>query len=158
MELFEALNEQMNFELESAYIYRTMQAYLSAEGMDGMAHFMKKQVEEEVEHAEKMAAFLEQAGETLKFRALNPGQQEFQDIRDVFAQALEHEKVVTSHILDLMEQAKAEKNEAVEILLQWYVTEQMEEHETFTKLVNRLDRIHGNWGGLYILDGQLAHR
>ncbi len=156
--LYDNLNEQMNFELESAYIYATMAAYLDKLNMKGATHFIDVQVKEEMEHAGKIKKFLQETGYGVKYRALNPGDGEFSSIDDVFKKALEHEKVVTSHIHSLVEEAREAGDQRVLNLLAWFVDEQIEEEDTFSVLVERLERIGGHWNGLYILDRELAAR
>ncbi len=156
--LYDNLNEQMNFELESAYIYATMSAYLSAQNMQGMTHFMDAQVKEEMAHAAKIKKFLQETGYGIKYRSLNPGDGQFDSIEDVFKKALAHEKVVTSNIHKLVKQAREEEEQRVLNLLAWFVDEQIEEEDTFGTLVERLERINGQWNGLYILDKELIAR
>ena len=156
--LYDGLNEQMNFELESAYIYATMSAYLDEQNMKGMTHFIDKQVKEEMEHAEKIKDFLQETGYGIKYRSLNPGEGKFASIDEVFQKALAHEKVVTSKIHDLVAQAREEGEQRVLNLLAWFVDEQIEEEDTFTVLVERLERINDQWDGLYILDGEMGQR
>ncbi len=156
--LYDGLNEQMNFELESAYIYATMSAYLDGQNMKGMTHFIDKQVKEEMEHAEKIKHFLQETGYGIKYRALNPGEGKFASIDEVFQKALAHEKVVTSKIHDLVAQAREEGEQRVLNLLAWFVDEQIEEEDNFMVLVERLERINGQWSGLYILDGEMGQR
>ena len=156
--LYEGLNEQMNFELESAYIYATMSAYLDSLNMKGMTHFIDKQVKEEVEHAERIKKFLQETGYGIKYRPLNPGDGEFTSIDDVFKKALAHEKVVTSRIHALVKEAREEEDMRVLNLLAWFVDEQIEEEDTFGVLVERLERIDAHWNGLYILDKDLSTR
>jgi ferritin len=156
--LYDNLNEQMNFELESAYIYATMAAYLDKLNMKGMTHYIEMQVKEEMEHAAKIKKFLQETGYGVKYRALNPGNGEFASIEDVFSKALAHEKVVTSRIHALVEEARAEGDQRVLNLLAWFVDEQIEEEENFGVITERLERINGAWNGLYILDGELGRR
>lgn len=156
--LYDNLNEQMNFELESAYIYAAMSAYLDTLNMRGMTHFMDKQVHEEMEHAAKIKKFLQETGYGIKYRSLNPGDGRYDSIEDVFKKALAHEKVVTENINKLVVQAREEGDQRVLNLLAWFVDEQIEEEDTFGVLVERLERIAGQWGGLYILDNELGAR
>ncbi len=156
--LYDGLNEQMNFELESGYIYATMSAYLNDQGMDGMTHYIDLQVKEEVSHAERLRDFLREVGYSVKYRPLDPGNGEFESITDVFEKALEHEKLVTAHIHDLVKQAKEEGDQRVLNCLVWFVDEQIEEEDKFTSLVEKVQRINGNWAGLYQLDHVLSKR
>lgn len=156
--LYDKLNEQMNFELESAYVYATIAAYFNDLNMRGMAHFMDHQVKEEMEHAGKIKSFLQSVGYSIKYRPLNPGDGKFDSIEDAFKKAFAHEKVVTARIDDLVKEARAEGNQRVLNLLAWFVDEQIEEEDVFSVLVERLERINGQWNGLYILDNELAAR
>ena len=156
--LYDDLNEQMNFELESAYIYATMSAYLDSLNMKGMTHFIDEQVKEEISHAERIKKFLQETGYGVKYRALDPGDGKFDSIEEVFKKALAHEKVVTSRIHDLVDQARKEAEQRVLNLLAWFVDEQIEEEDTFCVLSERLERINGQWNGLYILNNELAAR
>ena len=156
--LYEGLNEQMNFELESAYIYATMAAYVNSLNMKGMDHFFDRQAKEEVEHAERFKKFLQETGYGIKYRALDPGDGKFNSIDEAFKKALAHEKIVTSRIHALVEEAREAKDQRVLNMLAWFVDEQIEEEDTFTVLVERLERINGQWTGLYILDGELGQR
>lgn len=156
--LYDDLNAQMNFELESAYIYASMAAYLDSLNMKGMAHFVDCQVKEEMEHAGRIKKFLQETGYGIKYRPLNPGDGEFESIDDVFKKALAHEKVVTSRIHALVDAAREANDQRVLNLLAWFVDEQIEEEDTFGTLVERLERIGGSWNGLYILDREMAQR
>ncbi|NLL12559.1 MAG: ferritin [Fibrobacter sp.] len=156
--LYDNLNEQMNFELESAYIYATMSVYLDALNMKGMSHFMDEQVKEEMSHAAKFKKFLQETGHGVKYRSLNPGDGKFGSIEEVFKKALAHEKVVTSRIHNLVKEAREEGDQRVLNLLAWFVDEQIEEEDTFSVLSERLERIAGQWNGLYILDKELSAR
>jgi len=156
--LYEHLNEQMNFELESAYIYATMAAYLDKLNMKGMTHFLEEQVKEEMGHAAKIKKFLQETGYGVKYRPLDPGNGEFDSIQDVFSKALEHEKKVTSRIHDLVKEAREEGDQRLLNLLARFVDEQIEEEDTFSTITERLERINGAWNGLYILDGELGRR
>jgi ferritin len=156
--LYDNLNEQMNFELESAYIYATMSAYLDELNMEGMTHYIDEQVKEEISHAERIKDFLQEVGYGIKYRPLDPGDGQFDSILDVFKKALEHEKIVTARIHDLVKEAREEADQRALTLLTWFVDEQIEEEDTFGKLVERLERINGEWSGLYILDHQLSKR
>jgi len=156
--LYDNLNEQMNFELESAYRYASMAAYLDKLNMKGMTHFMEKQAQEELEHAAKFKKFLQDTGYGVKYRTLNPGESEFESILDVFSKALDHEKLITGRINELVKQAREDDDQRVINLLAWFVDEQIEEEETFSVITERLERINGSWSGLYILDNELGAR
>ena len=156
--LLEMINDQMNFELQSAYEYRAMQIYADDEEFEGFAHWFGQQVREEIEHAEKMTKFLQEVGYKPVYKALEAPNEDFEDLLDVTKKALDHEKEVTRRIHEIAKAAREAGDERVISFIQSFVDEQVEEEDTFGKLVTRLERINGNYGGLYILDGQLAHR
>lgn len=156
--VLEMINEQMNFELQSAYEYKAMQIYADNEDFEGFAHWFGQQVREEIEHAEKMTRFLLEVGYKPVYEAIQAPNTEFIDLLDVTKKAFEHEKEVTRRVHAIAKAAREEGDERVISFIKWFIDEQVEEEDTFNKLVTRLERINGNYGGLYILDGQLAHR
>ena len=158
MKIFDAINKQMNFELESAYIYKSMAAWLNDQEMPGMEHFMNEQAKEEIEHAESMRKLLQDVGYAVKYEPINPGDGQYKSILDVFQSALEHEKLVTENIHKLVRLAREQDELRAMTLLQHFVDEQVEEEATFNALVTRLERAKDNWGALYILDGELGSR
>lgn len=158
MKLFDAMNQQVTMELESAYIYRQMASWCIDQEMPGMAHFMEKQAEEEVEHANKIAHFLQEVGYAVTYLPIDPGKKDFSSFLDVFERALRHEQKVTKSIRDLAELALKEKERRATSILQSFIDEQVEEEASFSALVTRLKRIDENWGGLYLLDSELARR
>ena len=101
-----------------------MVAYLKDRGFDGMFGFMHKQAHEEYEHAMKMYGFLTSVGKLPVFESINKPAANYKSELDVFQQALQHEKTVTSRIDDLVDLAREENDKRAEIFLQWYVTEQ----------------------------------
>ena len=154
-----ALNDQFNFELESAYIYKAMEAYFTSEDMRGFSNFMKHQADEEIEHANKIYDFLFEMDEKPEYEAIpKPETSGFKGYTEVFKLAYEHEKVVTERIQKIYELAKKEGNAEVSIFMQWYVKEQIEEEDNFRYIITKMERIKGNWGGLYIFDNELGQR
>lgn len=156
--LIEKINEHMNFELESAYVYLGMVKYLDEQDMGGFSHFMKKQAQEEFEHFEKFYNFLFELDEIPVLEGLKKPEQEFKNFTDVFKIALEHEKEVTKRIHDLYEAAVKDKNRDVQNFLEWFIEEQREEENTFRGIVTRLERIGESWSGLYIFNRELGQR
>lgn len=156
--MYKKIEGQMNFEIESAYIYMAMASYLKHEGYDGMSHFMMEQAKEEMEHAMKFYEFLNDVGEHVVFAAVSAPQVEYKNVLDVFKSAFEHEKEVTRRIHELYWAAQEEKNLPAMRLLDWYVHEQVEEEANFDDIVTKLERAHENFGALYILDQALGRR
>lgn len=158
MKFYEALNEQMNFEYESAYLYKSMAAYLEDEGYGGFAFWMNAQVAEEVGHGEKIRAFLHEKGIKPVYRELAKPADDFSSVLDVFQRSLAHEKIVTENIDKLVNLARESDDKAGEIFLQWFVMEQVEEEDSFSNIIQRLERIGDSKAGLYNFDGVMGQR
>ncbi|WP_296114334.1 ferritin [uncultured Anaerococcus sp.] len=155
--VLDLLNDQMNFEYESAYVYKAMAAYTDSLDLDGFTHWFDGQVREEIEHGEKMKDFLQEVGYDIRYKAMPEPKHDYDSLLDVFKAALDHEKEVTKRIHEIAEVAK-EEDARVYSFIQWYIDEQVEEEDSVGKIITRLERINGNWGGIYILDGQLGRR
>ena len=155
--VLDLLNEQMNFEYESAYIYKAMAAYTDRLELDGFTNWFDQQVKEEIEHGEAMKHFLQEVGYDVRYKAIGEPQYDYESLVDVFKAALDHEKEVTRRITEIAKLAR-EEDLRVFSFLKGFIDEQVEEEDTVGKIVTRLERINGNWGGIYILDGQLGRR
>ena len=155
--VLDLLNEQMNFEYESAYIYKAMAAYTDRLELDGFTNWFDGQVKEEIEHGEAMKHFLQEVGYDVRYKAIGEPQYDYESLVDVFKAALDHEKEVTRRITEIAKLAR-EEDLRVFSFLKGFIDEQVEEEDTVGKIVTRLERINGNWGGIYILDGQLGRR
>lgn len=155
--VLELLNDQMNFEYESAYVYKAMAAYTDSLDLDGFTHWFDGQVHEEIEHGEKMKHFLQEVGYDVRYKAIPEPKHDYESLLEVFKAALDHEKEVTRRIHEIAEAAK-EEDPRVYSFIQWYIDEQVEEEDSVAKIITRLERINGNWGGIYILNGQLGRR
>ena len=154
----EALNKQINAELYSAYIYLSMAAYLQSVNLPGAAHWMHIQFGEEQEHALKIFEFLNDRGGRVKLQAIDQPQTEWKSMLDVFQAALEHERKVSGMIHDLYALAVTEKDYPAQVMLQWFIDEQVEEEKNASDIVEKLKRIGDNSGLLLMLDNQLGAR
>lgn len=156
--LIEAINEQINYEMYSANIYFAMQSYCDSLDLDGFANFFKVQIEEENYHILKFYNFLKTMGARIKIGAVEGPSNDYSSVSDIFKRGLEHEKKVTARIYNLMDMATEEREHATISLLKWFIDEQVEEEDTFSKLIKKLDRIGENTAGLYMLDTELQSR
>jgi ferritin len=156
--LQDAINEQINKELYSEYLYLSMAAYLDAMGLPGMANFMKVQGEEERFHAMKFYDFINDRGGRVVLKAIEQPEVEFENVLDVFEKSLNHEQFVTKSINDLMDLAIKENDHASKSLLNWFVDEQVEEEDTFDNLVNQLRLINGQGHGMLMMDKEMGQR
>jgi len=154
-----ALNEQINAELYSAYLYKSMEMYLHSADLPGMANWMKVQTQEELAHAEGLIQFVNLRGGRVKLTAIEMPKNDWKTAAEVFSDAYDHEaKVVTVKINKLVDLAIKEKDHAFNQFLQWYVAEQVEEEDNTSTLARKLKKIGDHTPGLMQLDSQLAAR
>ncbi len=156
--LYEVMNEQITKELFSAYLYLSMAGYFEAQGFSGMAHWMKKQAQEEVEHGMKIFEYLNDRGCPVVLGAFEKPKSDFASVRAVFEEALGHEKKVTASIHNLYSVATSLHDYAAVGFLQWFVDEQVEEEKNATDILTKLDLIGNNSMGLLMLDRELKSR
>lgn len=154
----EAINKQINTELFSAYLYQSMGAYLDSENLGGMAAWMNMQAKEEVEHAMKFYNYLLKRGGRVKLYAIDEPQFEWNSPLEVFEASYEHEQYVTGRINDLVDLAAKEKDHATGVMLQWFVSEQVEEEATVDEIVDKIKMVSESRNGLYMLDRELGKR
>lgn len=154
----EALNEQVNKEFFSAYMYLAMSGYCNRLGLPGFAHWMRMQYEEEIMHVTKMYDYIQDQGGEVHLLAIEQPAKEYGSPLEVFEKTLEHEQYVTGLIHRLMDLAVEERDYATQTFLQWYVTEQVEEEANVNDIVSPLRMVGEDKGGLMMIDQQLAGR
>jgi len=154
----EALNEQTNKEIYSAYLYLSMSAYSTFIGMKGFANWFMVQYQEEMVHAMKIYDYINDQGGQVKLLAVAQPPTEFGSPLEMFEKTLEHEKFVTKCINDLVDLAFKEKDHASNIFLQWFVTEQIEEEANDNEIISKLKLVGKEGNGLFMIDKELAAR
>lgn len=152
------LNDQMNAEFASAYLYLGMSTVLDEQDFKGMAHWMRAQAREEMEHAFKFMHFIQERGDCAVFEAMEKPETKFANPLEVFKKVYAHEQTVTSLIYKCYEAAEKEKDYASMNFLNWFVTEQVEEEADSFEIVKKLEFIGGSNQGLYMLDKELGAR
>ena len=153
-----AINEQINKELFSAYLYLSMSAYFEDKNLPGFAGWMHVQAEEEYEHAMKFFKHLADRGGRVELKAIAAPQVEWKSNLEVVKQVLEHEQFVTASINTLYDLAVAEKDYPAQVLLQWFINEQVEEEKNAGELVHQVNAVGSSESGLLMLDHQLGKR
>lgn len=156
--LQKALNDQINAEMYSSYLYLSMESYFQSISLGGFANWMRGQVQEELMHGMKFYDFVVERGGRVTLDAIAKPEAEWQSPFDAFEAILKHEQHVTSLINDLVNLAISEKDHATNIFLQWFVSEQVEEESTVGGIVDRLRLIKDNPSGLFMLDAELGKR
>ncbi len=156
--LVDALNQQINYEYFASYQYLAMAAYFESVGMPGFALWMREQSNEEMLHAMKIFDFMHDRGARVKLLAIKEPVSEFSSTLDVFEKTLAHEQAVTASINSLYELAQQEKDYPTQVMLQWFIEEQVEEEKTVQEIIDQLKLIGDDGTGLYQLDRQMATR
>ena len=157
-DVLQAMNAQIQKEIESAYIYLGMAAYFDGMNFPGFAHWMKIQYEEEMAHAFKIYDYVNSRGEKVVLEAIARPSVEFSSPREVFEAALEHEQYITNSINELYALAKSENDYASEQFLHWFIEEQVEEEENASGIVDTLTLVSDHPQALLMLDRELAQR
>ncbi|MFA7075276.1 MAG: ferritin [Candidatus Izemoplasmatales bacterium] len=152
----EAINVQLNFEIESAHVYLAMQNYFASKSLKGFERWFQVQFREELEHAQKFMDYLNDRGERVDIRGFESPKNEFSSILEILEVSLNHEKEVTRRINHLMSMAIDLKDYASISFLQWYVDEQVEEEANFSELIDKVKMVGDK--GLYMLDRELGKR
>jgi ferritin len=154
----DAINNQIQAELYSAYLYLSMAAHFESANLSGFAHWMKIQAREEQGHAMKFYGFLHDRGAVVTLKAIEQPPSTFKSPISVFEQVLAHEKLVTSLIEKLYAQAVQEADYASQIFLQWYINEQVEEERNASQILEELKMVGESGSALFLVDRQLASR
>ena len=154
----EALNEQVNAELYSAYLYLSMESYFKSLNLNGFANWMRAQTQEEVAHAMKIYDFVNERGGRAILKAIEGPETEWDSPLAVFEAVYVHEQKVTGLINDLVDLAIKEKDHATNTFLQWFVNEQVEEESSADEVVQQLKMMENAPGGMFMLDRELGQR
>ena len=154
----DAINGQINAELYSSYLYLSMNAYFKSINLDGFANWMHFQAQEELTHAMKLYDFINQRGGRVNLMQIEAPPALWSSPQAVFEATLEHEQKVTGLINELVELALAEHDHASNIFLQWFVSEQVEEEESVTGVLEQLKLMGEAKGGHFMIDRELAKR
>ena len=156
--LLTKMNEQITHEFFSAHYYLAMAAYFMKDDLDGFANFFIVQAEEERSHAMKFFNFINDQGAEAVITGFKDPKRDFNSAEEIFTLALEHEKLVSSLINDLMAEAQEEKHYPSISFLQWFIDEQVEEEASMGKLLNKVKRVGEEGHGILMLDKELAAR
>lgn len=152
------LNDQINKELYSAYMYLDISNYYGAMGLKGFASWFKKQAREEVEHADKFIEYLLEEGEKVQLKNIEVNKDLFKDIKGPLVKQLEHEKYVTSLIYNIYKEASNINDYRLLSFLNWFVDEQTEEERTAKDILDKFELLKDAKQALFILDNELAKR
>jgi len=153
-----ALNQQVNAELWSGYLYLSMSYDMDGKGYEGMASWFALQAKEEFEHAKRFMKFIGEMDGKVTLLPIGEVRQGWNSPKDAFEDTLLHEKVVTGKIYKLMDLAVELKDYATQSMLKWFIDEQVEEEDAVRKILEILKKIENSSAGLYALDKKLGKR
>ena len=154
----QALNDQIQKELYSSYMYISMAAHFQSKNLPGAANWMRIQQGEEMEHAMKFFDFVHDRGGQVILQAIPQPPSDFSSPVVAFKEALAHEQKVTQSIHDLYALAVQEKDYPTQVMLQWFIDEQVEEERNATDVVAQLELVGDSPAGLYMVDRALGSR
>jgi ferritin len=154
----DAMNEQINKELFSSYLYLSMAAYFEGRNLSGFGHWMRVQADEEREHAMKFYNFILECTGRVTLKAIEGPKTEWSSSLEVAEEVAAHEAKVTASIHALYELAMQEKDYPAQVMLQWFISEQVEEEKNAAEIVADLKLIEERGTAVLMLDKQLGKR
>jgi ferritin len=156
--MHKALNAQVQAEFFSAYLYLSMAAYFEDLGLEGMANWMTIQFQEEQSHALKIYRYIIERGGRVELGALEKPEKAWSSPLAAFEAALDHERMISGRIGDLANLAIEEKDHATHNMLQWFISEQVEEEANVDSIVSQLRLIGDQGPGLFMIDREMKGR
>lgn len=153
------LNDQVQKEFYSAYLYLSFEAYFASRNLDGFAHWFRIQAMEERDHALIFINYINQVGGRVKLQAIEAPPAEFSSIEQVLQKQLDHERLVTASIYNIADQAIAERDHKTSSFIKWFIDEQAEEEATAEQNLSKIRLIGENDGrGILMLDNEFGAR
>lgn len=153
-----ALNKQFNYELYASNLYLSMSAYFSSQNLNGFAHWMRIQSQEEMSHALKIFDHLIDRDGTVKLGSVPAPQTTWKTPLAAAQAGLKAEVDNTKQINEIVDAAVKEKDHATQVLLQWFVNEQVEEEASANDLVEQVKLAGNSAGAMFVLDRELGQR
>ncbi len=154
----EALNQQIHAEFYSFYLYLSVAGFFTSRHLDGFAHWMRVQAQEEFAHAMKLFDHINERGGTVALMALDAPPTEWESPSAAVEAVLAHERHISERINGLVDLANAENDHATAVILHWYVNEQVEEEATADTLFHQVKMVESSPHGLLMIDRELAGR
>ena len=154
----EILNEQINKEFYSGYLYLSMSAQLKELGLFGISSWMRHQAKEEVEHGLKIFDYLINWNSFVTLKQIKTPEFEYNGILSIFYSVYEHEKSITSSVMKVAQKAEEECDRTTLNFVDWFIAEQIEEEENIKNIIKKLELFGDDKVALYLLDKELGER
>lgn len=149
------LNHQIELEFESSQYYLSMASWAEKNGLEGVSKFLYTHAEEERGHMLKLFHFINDRGGYALVPTIGAPPKQYKGVREIFTKILQHERIVSKEINELVDACLKSKDYTTHNFLQWYVAEQIEEEKLAQTLLDKLDLIGEDKGGLYLFDRDL---
>jgi len=156
--VLQAINQQINKEYYSAFLYLSMSAWFNGKGLPGFANWMFIQFQEELTHGNKFFKYVHERGSQVVLQPIAQVETDFSDVIDVFEKTLAHEQFVTESINKVQDVAIAESDHATQSFLKWFIDEQVEEEANVQEILDTLKLINGQGNGIFMLDREMRQR
>ena len=156
--ILEKLNDQLNVELKSAYVYYAMAGYFENISLKGFAHWMTLQAQEELTHVDRIFKYINDKGARVQLREVPAPRGDWKSPLDAMQDAYDHECLVSEKINECVSAALASNDHSTNTFLQWFVAEQVEEEAAADDVVQKLKLIGDHPSGLFMLDNELSKR
>jgi len=153
-----ALNQQINEEIYSAYVYLAMAAEADKLGLPGFVNWFKLQYAEELGHADRFFNYVLERDGNIELEAIGKPVVGDESALSLFEKALAHEQHITKKIFELKDLARSESDHATDVFLEWFVKEQVEEEASTRAVIDQLKMVDGNPNGLFMIDRELSAR
>jgi ferritin len=151
-----ALNDHLQAELASSYLYLSMAAFFEAANLQGSAQWMRRQAQEEAAHAMKVFEYVVDRSGRVELKALAAPPGDFGSTAGAWTAALQNEQKVSRFIGDLYARTREAGDHATHAMLQWFVTEQVEEEKTVESILQQVKQIGENSTAMFFLDRHLG--
>ncbi len=156
--VLDKLNAQLNSEIYSAYLYFSMAGYFESLNLKGFANWMEIQAREEVLHSHRLYKYIIDKGDRPKMSAIDEPTHDWGSPQEAMEDTYSHECQISEQINECVSLALKENDHSTNTMLQWFVSEQVEEEAAADDIVQKLKMISGNSTGLYLLDTELSKR
>ena len=154
----EIINEQINKEFYSGYLYLSMSAHLHELGLFGFSKWLKCQAKEEVEHGLKLLDYLLERNCYITLKQIRTPEFEFKNVKSVFETLYEHEKCITNSVMNIAKLAEEECDRKTLTFIEWFIEEQVEEEQQVKDIIKRLELFGEDTAALYLMDKELGQR
>ncbi len=154
----DVLNEQINKEFYSAYLYLSMSAYFAEIGMYGFSKWTKIQSKEEIDHGMILFEYVIDRNSQIRLAQIEPPLFEVKSPLSVFEQIYQHERSITSAIDCVAQMSESDCDLATRNFIDWYLKEQIEEEAMVSRIISKLKAFGEEKSALYLIDRELSHR